>query len=483
MSFVLIAYLIVLVVIAIRSAISVKNVSDFFVARKSASTVDVAGSLLATLLGGSAVIGSIDNGVTQGGASAWLLLSGAIGLFALVPFAERAYNLGRFSLPDLIENIFGKGPRRVASVVIPLAWTGIVAAQIIAAAKLLPSFIPVPYQTSVLICAAVFILYTMAGGQISILRTDIFQAILIVLGLVTLGVCAAETLWSDSTIAANFITSHQQHGFPFNENFTPLALFVLILTYGTTYTAGPDMYSRIFCAKDARAARKAVLAAAIILVPIALLIGFLGLYGSSLTGDVQGARITAIAMNVMPQWLYPLFAIFLLSVVLSSADTTLLSSSIIATQALLKKNNSKYENNIHTSSYFEQNNDDKNENQGCATGKNLRTARTVILVNGLLALLIALKFNDIIATLLLALAVYAGAFTIPVLWGIAGLKIRPKFVSAAIIAGGTLSLIGKLYPGSPIQITTQFSITFGDMLLLAAFAVNAAILAVGKFRS
>ncbi|MCF0222891.1 MAG: sodium:solute symporter family protein [Fibrobacter sp.] len=462
MSFVLVAYLIVLAVIAIRSVSSVKNVADFFVARKSASTVDVAGSLLATLLGGSAVIGSIDNGVTQGAASAWLLLSGAIGLFALVPFAERAYNLGKFSLPDLVENIFGKGPRRVASVVIPLAWTGIVAAQIIAAAKLLPSFVPLPYKTSVFICSAVFILYTMAGGQISILRTDIFQAILIILGLATMGICAVETLWNNSTIAANVLASHQQHGFPFNENFTPLALFVLILTYGTTYTAGPDMYSRIFCAKDAKAARKAVLAAAIILVPIALLIGFLGLYGSTLAGEVQQARITAIAMNVMPPWLYPLFAIFLLSVVLSSADTTLLSSSIIATQALFKKDINSIDNHDNKES------------------KNLRTARIVILVNGLLALLIALKFNDIIATLLLALAVYAGAFTIPVLWGIAGLKARPKFVSAAIIAGGTLSLIGKLYPGSPIQITGQFSMAFGDMLLLAAFAVNAAILAIGR---
>ena len=140
MNIALIIYLVFLIAIALRSAWRVKDIPDFFVARKAASAKAVAGSLVATILGGSAVIGAVDSGAKLGGAASWFMLVGALGLLALIPFAGRAYSHGKYALPDLVENLYGKGPRLVASFVIPVAWTGIVAAQIIAAAKLLMTF-------------------------------------------------------------------------------------------------------------------------------------------------------------------------------------------------------------------------------------------------------------------------------------------------------------------------------------------------------
>ena len=106
----------------------------------------------------------------------------------------------------------------------------------------------------------------------------------------------------------------------------------------------------------------------------------------------------------------------------------------------------------------------------------LAKARIVILLNGIVALLLALVFTDIIGTLLLALAVYAGAFTVPVLWGLLGLKAKPKFVASAIVAGGALALAGKLCPPLPGSLGAHT----GDFLMVAAFIVNAIILAFGR---
>jgi SSS family solute:Na+ symporter len=330
MNIALIIYLVVLVLIAVRSARRVKDIPDFFVARKGASAKAVAGSLVATILGGSAVIGAVDSGARLGGAASWFMLTGALGLIALIPFAGRAYSHGKYALPDLVENLYGKGPRFVASIVIPVAWTGIVAAQIIAAAKLLMTFTPMEYTTAAIVSAAVFTGYTLAGGQLSILRTDFFQACLIIAGLVLV---AGFALFGGAaaTSGAQLTATTQAASappFPFHANFTPFDLFLLILTYGTTYTAGPDIFSRMFCAKDVATAKKAIAGAAFTLIPVAFVIGFLAVYGVSL-GEVQGARITAIANAVLPPALLPLFALALLSVVLSSADTTLLSSSVI----------------------------------------------------------------------------------------------------------------------------------------------------------
>ena len=455
MNIALIIYLVVLVLIAVRSARRVKDSPDFFVARKEASAKAVAGSLVATILGGSAVIGAVDSGVRLGGAASWFMLTGALGLIALIPFAGRAYSHGKYALPDLVENLYGKGPRFVASIVIPVAWTGIVAAQIIAAAKLLMTFTPMEYTTAAIVSAAVFTGYTLAGGQLSILRTDFFQACLIIAGLVLVAGFAlfggaAATSGAQLTAATQAASAPP---FPFHANFTPFDLFLLILTYGTTYTAGPDIFSRMFCAKDVATAKKAIAGAACTLIPVAFVIGFLAVYGVSL-GEVQGARITAIANAVLPPALLPLFALALLSVVLSSADTTLLSSSVIICR-LFDMGNAADRNS------------EKNP---------LAKARIVILLIGIVALLLALVFTDIIGTLLLALAVYAGAFTVPVLWGLLGLKAKPKFVASAIVAGGALALAGKLCPPLPGSLGAHT----GDFLMVAAFIVNAIILAFGR---
>lgn len=463
MNIALIVYLVFLIVIAVRSARRVRDIPDFFVARKGAKALAVAGSLVATILGGSAVIGAIDSGARLGGAATWFMLVGALGLLALIPFAGRAYQHGKYALPDLVENLYGKGPRLVASLVIPVAWTGIVAAQIIAAAKLLMTFTSLGYTAAAIIAAAVFTGYTLAGGQLSILRTDFLQACLIILGLAVLAGFALFCGDSANTVLSLSAILQGAPAFPFNTNFSPLDLFLLILTYGTTYTAGPDIFSRVFCARDTITAKKAIAMAALTLIPVAFIIGFLAVYGVGL-GDVQGARITAIANQVLPQPLIPLIALALLSVVLSSADTTLLSSSVIICRLFDVSNGKEIPAGVYP---------------GPRSGAGmtpLTKARGVILLNGIVALLLALVFTDIIGTLLLALAVYAGAFTVPILWGLLGLKAKPKFVAAAIMVGGILALIGKLCPALPGPLGAHT----GDILMIAAFVVNGVILALGR---
>ena len=472
MNIALIVYLIFLIFIAARSARHVKDIPDFFVARKGASAKAVAGSLVATILGGSAVIGAIDSGARLGGAATWFMLVGALGLLALIPFAGRAYQHGKYALPDLVESLYGKGPRLVASLVIPVAWTGIVAAQIIAAAKLLMTFTALSYTAAAIVAAAVFTGYTLAGGQLSILRTDFLQACLIVLGLVVL--TGFALFGGNPANGAPSLSAILQGApaFPFNTNFSPLDLFLLILTYGTTYTAGPDIFSRMFCAKDTATAKKAIFTAAAILVPVAFVIGFLAVYGVSL-GDVQGARITAIANAVLPQPLIPLIALALLSVVLSSADTTLLSSSVIICRLFDVSNEKEIPVILSPLRGSRMTAGMTMKNAGMTP---LTKARIVILLNGIVALLLALVFTDIIGTLLLALAVYAGAFTVPILWGLLGLKAKPKFVAVAIVAGGALALAGKLCPALPGPLGGHT----GDVLMIAAFVVNGIVLAVGR---
>lgn len=435
---ILAAYLLILSFIAFRSYSKVENISDFFIARKSGTYIAITGSLLATILGGSAIIGAIDTGINIGKASAWFMLSAAIGLLALLPLTRKISQIGRFTLPELLEDTYGIEAKNIASFVIPIAWLGIIAAQVIAAAKILQSFTGLNYEVGIIISSIVFTTYTIAGGQISVLKTDSVQAFLIITGLALLA----------------FFTYNAQHNlslqpidfnFPFNQHFKPIDLLILLITYATTFTVGPDIFTRIFCAKNHKVAQRSILTTALVLIPIAFIIGYLSVAHTSIQG---GAKIINISLEVLPVWVSPFIVIALLSAVLSSADTTLLSASIIVTD-IVDKNN------------FNQ--------------KSLTKTRIIIAIIGLLSIVIAFYFTSIIEILLMALAVYSGAFTIPLIAGILGLKAKPKSVSWAIILGGLFALIGKI-------MATFGSEKCGNTIIIAAFIISGLVLFSGQIK-
>lgn len=433
----LLAYLLVLVFIALGSFKRVQSYSDFFVARKKGSYLAVTGSLVATILGGSAVIGAIDAGHRLGWATSWFMLSAALGLFLLLPLTKKISKLGRFTLPDLLEDLYDHRIKKVASYIIPLAWIGIVAAQIIASARILQSFVNIDYRLGVVLSAVIFVTYTIAGGQISILKTDFVQSVLIVLGLVTLTIFINRTGQEINPV---------RESFPFHNQFSPTDLLILIITYSSTFTAGPDIYSRIFCAKDEKTARKAVLTTAIILIPVAFVIGYLAIYGTHIPVAAKGSTIVEITQQVLPAAAIPLVVLALLSAVLSSADTTLLSASIIVTDLFEK---STFGNST------------------------LKHSRIIILLLGTLSLVIALYFSSIIAMLLLALTIYSGAFILPIISGLAGIKVKSSFVSIAIIAGGAIAFVGKL-------VAMYVSPELGNWIILSAFITNGTLLFAGS---
>ena len=262
-------YFLVVLGVGIYSSFKIKNPDDYYVAGKKASLIPVSGSLLATILGGSAILGTIELSQEIGWAALWFLFCAAAGLFALLPLAKKVKRFGHYTLPELLARFYGSKAEKVASVVIPLAWIGIIAAQIIAAAKLINSLGYLNYTNGVIISSAVFIIYTLLGGQLSILKTDMFQALLIIAGLLALTFFAFKQPEIKTIQPLKFSVL-------FNAGFSPIDLFILLLTYSVTFVVGPDIYSRIFCAKSEQIARNSILLVAVVLILFMFVLTFLG---------------------------------------------------------------------------------------------------------------------------------------------------------------------------------------------------------------
>jgi len=235
----------------------------FFVANRSGSTLLIVGSLCATFIGSSVVIGMAGWGYSMGLPGAWWLLVGAVGLFIMGLFlARRVRRFGLYTLPELVEKQFGREAGLAASVLIVVAWIAIVAAQIIAAGNVLTLFIPLELSHLMAMSAFVFVLYTVLGGQYSVIRTDVAQFAILTVGLfITLGFVMYK-IGGVGELTASLPSDF--FSFPVSGNFGWYELLVLLVLTGSTYVVGPDMYSRLFCARDEKVARSSAIGAGLV---------------------------------------------------------------------------------------------------------------------------------------------------------------------------------------------------------------------------
>jgi SSS family solute:Na+ symporter len=439
------SYFLVLIVIGLASLKKIKNETDFFVAGKRGSTLQIAGTLLATLLGSSAILGSVELSFVMGLAGSWLLLSAAIGLILLIPFVKYIIKYGRRTFPELLGTLYNSNVKKISSVIIAVSWLGVVAAQIVGGGTVVSLFFGVNYLNGVIITALFFIFYTIIGGQISIIKTDLIQSIFIIAGISVFLIFLPVGDEIKGTI--------REFNFPFNKNFSPLDLLILLFTYSSTYLVGPDVYSRLFCAKDKNCAVNGIIITVIFMVFIAFSLSIIGVVAKTFyEADIKLSGITPLlflSKEILPYPVFIIIGISLLSVIISSADSILLNVSIIISDLFPHKNK-------------------------------IFLTRIFVLIFGFLSLLVAIKIKSIIGLILLGLTIFSGGFFIPTILGLIGMRFRSNAVIPAIISGSIIALCGKIVQSGIIKIENGGFI--GNIIIISAFVINFAILMVFRIR-
>ena len=432
-------YFAVMIAIGLFSRKKAKEADDFFVAGRKGSALFITGSLLATIIGGSAIMVTSRLGFVQGLTGVWWLLVGSIGLVILgIFFARKVRERGLYTLSELVEVQYNAQAGLVASLLIVIAWIGVIGAQIIAAGTIMDALGIGNTQLWITVFAVVFVLYTIIGGQHAIIRTDSIQAFIIFAGIITGAVMVLVELHGITGLKEALPDT--QFDFPLSSKFDGYELVKLLLVVGLAYVVGPDMYSRIFCAKDAETARISVFWTALFIIPVALGIVLIGMGASALYPDSSpGQAFPVIISEVLPPVLGGIVLAALLCAFMSSADTTLITAGTILSVDIVGK-----------------------LKPGLSRQKLLVISRWSILVMGAAALLLALYLQDILDAILFAYTVYTGGVIIPVLAGFYKnkLNVTPSGAIVAIIGGGTAALISKL-----------FSIQYLDVISLGISAV------------
>jgi SSS family solute:Na+ symporter len=420
---VVIVYLVAMVAIGLWSRRRARGVDNFFVAGRSGSSFFITGSLLATIIGGSATVGMAGLGFSQGLTGMWWLLVGTVGLIVLGVFlAKKVRQFGLYTLPELAEKQYDRRIGLAASILIVIAWIGVIAAQIVAAGKILSVLGMGDPTLWMIIFSAVFIAYTVLGGQFSVIRTDVIQ-----MGIIFLGIFGGLALvlvkvggWGGLEAAL----SADHFAFPVSESFGGYELVSLLLLVGLTYVVGPDMYSRIFCAKDERTARTSVFWAAALIIPFALGITLIGMGASALFPGIAAEQaFPTVISGVLPPILGYIVLAALLGAVMSSADTCLMTASTILSVDVVGRFTSLSQDRL------------------------LIISKWGIVLVGIISLLVALALKGVISSLLFAYSVYTAGVILPVLAGFYKdrLKVTSLGALAAIIGGGGMALVSKIF--------------------------------------
>lgn len=420
---IVIIYFLALIFIGAKSFRLAKSVSSFFVADRKGTTIFIASSLFASIIGGSSTVGMAGLGYKHGLVGAWWLLVGAIGLFLLsIFFAEKVRGYSLYTLPEILERHYGNGAKLIASGLIIIAWMGVIAGQIVAAGKVLAIIIDIPLFFLMAIVACIFITYTLLGGQHSVVRTDAIQGIILISAILLVAPLCLNKVGGISLMQQ--VLDNKYFSFPVSNNFTWKTLATYLFLVGSTYVVGPDIYSRLFCAKNKKIAKRAALITSLTLVPFSFFIVIIGMSARVFFPQINAEEaFPAIINHVFPAGIDGIVIAALLSAIMSSADTCLLTTSTILSVDIIKPMYKK----------------DMTE------AKLIRLSRIFIAIIGIFSLIIALKIKGVISSLLLGYTVYTSGLVLPVLLGFykGRLRLTKEGAILAMAVGGGLALFGK----------------------------------------
>ncbi|PKN47334.1 MAG: hypothetical protein CVU59_03255, partial [Deltaproteobacteria bacterium HGW-Deltaproteobacteria-17] len=161
----------------------------FFLAQRRLSPWKLGMSLVATILGASAILGTIGWGWDYGVAGSAWLLSGVLGLGVLWFLIPSLPQERSFSIAQLVSARGGTMARRAVAVTIVPMWIAVAAAQVKALVALLTTCSTLPPWVGVALVCTLVPLYIFRGGQKAVIQSDSVQFWFIV-GAVVLGFAA-----------------------------------------------------------------------------------------------------------------------------------------------------------------------------------------------------------------------------------------------------------------------------------------------------
>ena len=319
-----------------------KGMGEFFVGGRSMGGVVIGVSFYATFSSTNSYIGHAGKGYEYG--LPWLTKAVVLVVFAYLSWRLVAPRLRRFTaqwesvtVPDFLAVRFASRVVRVAAAgVIGFASLLYLIAIFKGAGNLFQVFLDIPYPAAVGVTFAIVMAYTSVGGFVSVVRTDVLQGTLMVVGALLMFGFVAHAAGGVGAIARLDERPDTAHLLELNAGIPYIVLVGIVLAGSLKLLIDPRQMTRFYGLKDERSLRVGIWVAVfgILVVQFALLP--VGLYARFLLEGVTDTDLVVPLLvtdaAVFPRVVGDFLVVAIIAAAMSSLDSVLLVAASVVTR-------------------------------------------------------------------------------------------------------------------------------------------------------
>ena len=405
----------------------VKTADDMVTGGHRIPFIILVGSLLATWCGGGGITGSAGVVYTGGPwVGAITFAAPPIGIILLYFIAGKVRKSNKVTVPEIMEARYGKTASIISALCVMLAYVGVLATQLKAAADILvllcsSSGVELSHGMALTICTVVIVVITVGGGLVSVAYSDAVSALIMIGGfflaipfLISVANSQGAVLPEAKTTITGGMSGVEILGY-----FLPSLALML---------GDQNMLQRFASAKNSDEAKKSNIGmfigeVLVIISIIALVTQAAKLYPSL---ETPSNVIFQVAVDYLPLAFGALVMCACMAFIVTTADSYLLSSATNLTNDIYEK-------------YIRKDATDKQK---------MLVLRVTIVVFSAIAVALTLYFPTVLALQMTAYTMYGAAITPAILFALFSKRVTPAGGLAGIVVGGLVTIVWTLM-GTP----------------------------------
>jgi Na+/proline symporter len=316
---------------------SKKSVDDFALGGRSLGLFPSLMTLSGTFVSAVTLMVYTSFVYVYGVSAAWIFVGYTLGFIFFIPFAKRIYRMAVkhhfFTLTDYFVHRYGRRTARWIIGVIFIWYVGLLSTQLLLGSNLLNSLGGIPVAAAKVSMLVSVLIYLIVGGFGSVVKTDIFQFLVIFLVLILVSL----TLNSGGEVPPEMYA-------PFNAGPINIAAFLLLGIL--TPFATQDYWQKVFAMKSEKVIQQSFTIGAIINILLTVALTYVGLIaraqfppnGASGSEHAEMMVLRTFTELVPPEFQVAVLVAFF-AAILSTSDTYLFLLGLNTTNDLFPKEN------------------------------------------------------------------------------------------------------------------------------------------------
>ncbi|MFQ3546061.1 sodium:solute symporter family protein [Halobacillus rhizosphaerae] len=423
-------YGVIMIAMGIYFSRKISNSEDFILAGKGLGTIVLTGTLLATWTGS----GSISGGETSMAYSfgiipaLLMMLPTLLGIGILYLIAPKIREFGKYTVSGILEEKYGKTSRMMASIIIILAFVGIVSYQMTGLGFILNLTTGISVEAGTIIGAIMIIFLASIGGLRSVAPTDALSAFLAIAALLitlpTIIVIAGGWDTITSNVPADHLTA--------TGSLSNIQLLGFLLPSLFLLLGDQNMYQRLASSSGDKSSKKAQIGWLVGMVLISPSISFISFASLSMFPDIDPGMALMATTLVMPTVVGGILLAAATAFIVTTGNSYLLSAATNVTYDIVGKYISK----------------------DASDAKLLKLTKIFIIILGILAYLLISYFPTVLSVQMYAYTVYGAGLTPALLAVFFWKKVNKSGGLSSMIAGVLTTLIWEIPLGKPFELNS-----------------------------